>query len=817
MGKTDEEAVEKIQVAEGFSIYVGDVREALKDIPDESVNMCVTSPPYWNLRDYSTATWEGGNPDCNHIKGEMRRGLGLSDSSASTRGGAKKIAETPNISYGNNCEKCGAERVDKQLGLENSPEEYVQNMVEIFREVRRILRGDGTLWLNLGSSYAASRSYQVRDNKHIDVGNEMSASIPQGFKPKDLIPIPWMVAMALQQDGWYLRSDIIWAKPNPLPESVRDRPTKAHEYLFLLSKNPQYYYNNEAIREPAEWSRWGDQTNGKHEGMDSAASWIKPKTKAELTPARRKPLIPEQTKQGVGSQGVGSETFGHWADERGRNKRTVWHIATQPYSKAHFACVDEATECLTASGWKNHNHINPGELAAQYDIEEQVISWGAIETIARYEVVDQEMVVGRCRDLDIYLTPNHRCVIQRRHPQTRKALPPVIVRADALKNSHLVPTTADWAYEGDTSLPLEWAELLGWYIAEGHESKRTLAVELYQSESANPEKVARIEELLRQVGAEWTSSRSIREWRGRPSVSVAFRVTGYAAVRLRELAPSKQIPSDSPLWSKNRIEAFMAGILGGDGSLRPDGRLSFIQKDERQAGMVQALAIRLGLSATLSKRSDGICTVYLTKHKTRSFRGTNGVGVSLGRELYTGIVWCPKLPNGTWVARRNGRVFITGNTFPEKLVEPCILAGCPEFICATCGNPRERILTLTHDMSSPKSESDFFGDGRDPGVHRKLGAAYQKKLDAAERLSDWSDCGHENYVPGVVLDPFLGSGTTAQVARSLGRHCIGVELNPDYVDLAIEHYHTMTKEEKLRSSGPVPEQVKGQLSFEVEA
>ena len=123
-------------------------------------------------------------------------------------------------------------------------------MVTVFREVRRVLRGDGTLWLNLGDTYAANRGYQVTDNKHCNVGNSSGMSVPAGLKQKDLIGIPWRVAFALQADGWYLRSDIIWSKPNPMPESVTDRPTKAHEYIFLLSRSARYYYDATAIKEP---------------------------------------------------------------------------------------------------------------------------------------------------------------------------------------------------------------------------------------------------------------------------------------------------------------------------------------------------------------------------------------------------------------------------------------------------------------------------------------------------------------------------------------------------------------------------------------
>jgi site-specific DNA-methyltransferase (adenine-specific) len=261
-----------------LTIHGGDCREVLRELPAESVHCVVTSPPYWGLRDYGTATWEGGDADCDHV---MSRALkrdnngGMPPAGEGTRGTQSSTASSV-LLFRDACGKCGARRVDAQLGLETTPEAYVAAMVDVFREVRRVLRDDGTLWLNLGDSYAAARSYQVRDNKHTDVGNTMASSVPEGLKPKDLVGIPWRVAFALQADGWYLRSDIVWAKPNPMPESVTDRPTKSHEYVFLLAKSARYFFDADAVRETS-------------------------------------------------------------SDDFGRNIRSVWTIATAPYPGAHFA------------------------------------------------------------------------------------------------------------------------------------------------------------------------------------------------------------------------------------------------------------------------------------------------------------------------------------------------------------------------------------------------------------------------------------------------------------------------------------------------
>lgn len=317
-----------------LKLHQGDCLEVLCSLPDASVDCVVTSPPYFGLRDYGTGQWEGGNPDCDHM--EKVGGTGASTLGAASGGNdmsdeAREQSITRSyVAYRNQCGKCGARRVDRQLGLEATPAEFVQRMVELFREVRRVLADHGTVWLNLGDSYAANRSYQVTDNKHTDVGNNMGATVPQGLKSKDLIGIPWRVAFALQDDGWYLRSDIVWWKPNPMPESVEDRPTKSHEYVFLLTKKPKYYYDRIAVLEPHESVRWGgryhkDNPTEKYRNVDDKKIAGGSKTRSDR---------PE---------------WDHYP-EGGRNMRTVWRIPTQPYPGAHFATFPEELprKCILA-------------------------------------------------------------------------------------------------------------------------------------------------------------------------------------------------------------------------------------------------------------------------------------------------------------------------------------------------------------------------------------------------------------------------------------------------------------------------------------
>lgn len=263
-------------------IITADVLDGLRSLDNESVQCCISSPPYWGLRDYGTATWEGGDPSCDHKNDSAHQKQGVT----SARSGRANVEQQRNENFRDACPKCGARRVDDQLGLEKTPEEYVEKLVAVFREVRRVLRTDGVCFLNLGDSYAGggrAGKNGVQKWGGIESGNQdrkygAPTEVPVGLKPKDLVGIPWRVAFALQADGWWLRSDVVeevelycpcgcgyileeriwrhsqdrdiaWKKPNPMPESVTDRPTKSHEYIFILTKSDRYFWDQDAVRE----------------------------------------------------------------------------------------------------------------------------------------------------------------------------------------------------------------------------------------------------------------------------------------------------------------------------------------------------------------------------------------------------------------------------------------------------------------------------------------------------------------------------------------------------------------------------------------
>ncbi len=303
-------------------IITGDCLEVLRQLPDQIFQSCITSPPYWGLRDYG---------------------------------------------------------VDGQLGLESTPEEYTAKMVEIFREVRRTLRDDGTLWLNLGDTYSAhkdcksvsqtlaiggknERAHVIEKGKSVSRNSRIMKSI--GLKNKDLIGIPWMVAFALRNDGWYLRCDIIWSKPNPMPESVTDRPTKAHEYVFLMSKSQRYYYDADAISELASYPQFGYKNASAYNGKNS---------KQDALGDRRYTGFNERWRENP------TQT---------RNARSVWEIPTQPYPEAHFATYPEklVNKCILAGTKEGDLILDPfaGSCTTGYRAKEMRRKFTMIELKPEY-------------------------------------------------------------------------------------------------------------------------------------------------------------------------------------------------------------------------------------------------------------------------------------------------------------------------------------------------------------------------------------------------------------------------------------------------
>ena len=306
-------APKKLTPTKPVTLLHGDVLTQLQRLPTDSIHCCITSPPYWGLRDYNTGKWRGGDPKCDHKQGRSGSGRanGVVDPrSQRNRDGVEALTRQV-------CARCGAVRKDKQLGLERTPEEYVRRMTAVFSEVRRVLRQDGTLWLVIGDSYASGATGSNGRSSSLEGGQR--TQIEGGRRPekdyglikfKDLVGIPWILAFALRADGWYLRQDIIWSKTNPMPESVTDRCCKSHEHVFLLTKSKHYYFDHEAIKEPC----------------------VGP------APAGNKKRVTAR-ERGCPNEGTGSSV--PWAGGESRTKRDVWRISTQPYKEVHFATFPE--------------------------------------------------------------------------------------------------------------------------------------------------------------------------------------------------------------------------------------------------------------------------------------------------------------------------------------------------------------------------------------------------------------------------------------------------------------------------------------------
>lgn len=318
-------------------IYCGDSLGVLKDFTDKSIDCCVTSPPYYGLRDYGTGKWIGGDPDCKHEGNPIRTREHINENyGEGWKDIRNKLVLQP---FKTVCPLCGAVREDKQIGLEETPEEYIQRLVSVFHEVKRVLKDDGTLWLNIGDSYAGSGkgAWDKKDiQKEVYVPDSDSPQSKMrktwdGIKPKDMIGIPWMLAFALRADGWYLRQDIIWHKTNPMPESVKDRCVKSHEYIFLLSKSKKYYFDYEAIQEQST-SFNPNRTDGHRIGGNKYHQGLYKKEYKNLQYKRQ----PNHTMHERRAEGKSD------AETPMRNKRDVWTVSTKPFKGAHFAVFPEA-------------------------------------------------------------------------------------------------------------------------------------------------------------------------------------------------------------------------------------------------------------------------------------------------------------------------------------------------------------------------------------------------------------------------------------------------------------------------------------------
>jgi DNA modification methylase len=314
----------------GVRILNADVFDGLSRLESASVDCVVTSPPYWGLRDYGTGSWIGGDPDCEHRSPSMREGR---EEARPVLSGSPATNSAQLIHFRHSsCGKCGAIRQDCQIGLEESADKHVEVLKRVFAEVRRVLKPEGTHWINYGDGYATSpngNTHLTHDGRYRSKRDDRThtdkpfSTVGGGIKRKDLLLVSAKLAQALRDDGWWLRADVIWVKPNPKPESIKDRPTQAYEHVFLFSKSERYYYDAEAVREPhVTPRRYRSRKHG------------------------RQAFRGQESLRARGNMEACSKPEDRYFHEGGRNLRNVWVIPTEPYPGAHFATMPLALASL---------------------------------------------------------------------------------------------------------------------------------------------------------------------------------------------------------------------------------------------------------------------------------------------------------------------------------------------------------------------------------------------------------------------------------------------------------------------------------------
>jgi site-specific DNA-methyltransferase (adenine-specific) len=743
-------------------IYCGDSIEVLKTFPNESIDSCITSPPYWALRNYGIEPqiWDE-DKDCNHQWTGKRI---IPKQTQWNTGGVfdpekRKVVQEETIIEREFCSVCGAWR--GSLGLEPTIALYIKHLCDVFDEVKRVLKKRGTVWVNIGDTFYSNygganegkvNPEQVRQLKSAGKNKTSAKELPQSC----LSMIGARFAIEMCNRGWILRNQIIWKKPNCMPSSAKNRFTVDYECVYFFVKNKEYNFETqyEPVKEISlQRAKYGWHGTKLPHG-DSYAGF------------------------------KGTEAMGErYCNPLGRNMRAVWTIPTKGFSGAHFACVSEDTEILTIDGWKKYNEINykQHKLVATYNLEKQIIEYQPIQYLKTYNY-NNFLIKAGTKDLDILMTPNHRNVVLKRKSKKEK-----IILAEELSLSDKIRVKAPVEYPEKNGLGKNLAELLGWIISEGNFNKSCSAINIYQNKNNKSEK---IKNLLKLLQIPFSEKIRIRNINNKSTKQVEFYLkTGVWTDFIRTIIPNKILTKELISLPQEEIKALFNGLILGDGNTRKDGRITFIQKNKECVDWFEILALRLGYHTITIKRKIGNCySIFLTKKDYIGLRKTNGKGIAIKKEYYNGVVWCPKTPNGTWVAKRNGRVFITGNTFPEKLIEPMIKAGCPEFVCPKCGKAKKAIYETEYIVRAIRSTEEKQFDVGDSMAKPNLpfmGDAVRTKIGETD-----CGCGVE-FIKGVVCDPYMGSGTSAIVAKNLGRDYIGIDLNPEYIKMAEERINSI--------------------------
>jgi DNA modification methylase len=709
---------------------VGDVFAELAKIPDGSVDLITTSPPFLALRSYLPAD----HPD-----------------------------------------------KAREIGSEATPAVFLSTLLALTREWRRVLAPHGSIAVELGDTYSGNeRGSDVAVwTQHSNAGRFPGAMAKRDRSTgwplnKSLCGIPTLYAWSLAYgrnlldpadviDPWRIRNVVVWHRPNPPVGALGDKVRPSTSYITVATVAANRWFDLDAER-------------SEHRNTDTRHLRADHKLNGRDDGYRNSPHNP-----------AGAPPLDCWFDEVDGDD--VWTIPTQPYAGAHYACVDDQTEALTPHGWRRHDQLRDGDLIAAWSDDTQTWRFERA-TFHRYPYSGDLVAIDK-RVTSQRLTPNHRVVYS-----TRKDATPRIRRADELVPGDRVPLAAPMD-DGGVGPGEKAAALAGWFCTEG--GYRNGWPLIHQSITANPDKVDAIRSLLDGIGADYREHVRDRSVWGRPNKLAMFEVRGALAEWLRQF--HKHLPMSAIFgWSTVDARALLDAMIDGDGNRRADGRWSFIQKSKPVAEAFQMLALRLGYRTTLTQRSTDIWTVFGSPGRWVDLRaGLNGSESAIGTEHYDGTVWCPSVPTGMWVARRNGQPFVTGNTWPIRLASRLVNLMCPRQVCTVCGVPRRRLVEASYEpMTAGGQPRQRETDSRqDPtrtnaqpraiagnGVSGGPQAMSMGRAVKTTTTLGWSDCGHDSWRNGIVLDPFAGSGTTLAAASGLGRDSIGIDLDPRNLELA---------------------------------
>lgn len=747
-------------------------------LPDESVDLAMCSPPYFALRSYRDHAFVMG-PD-------------------------GKVVEERSHFPG-------------QIGSEAHPQEWLEALWAVMAEVWRVLKPTGSAFVNLGDKRSGGGGHNNSGlgtaKKHADADvmglahrRATRRNAPDRYnqaafgRTKSKMLLPHRFAIGCEDGladpegkGWIVRQDIVWSKLNGLPESVTDRCRDSHEFLFHLVKQPNYFAAVDEVRE-----RYQPATQARYD------QGYKPDNR----------LADAQLSKNTNYRDA------YDTNPLGKLPGSVWPIASEPLVisdevKAfydlpdHFACVDAETEILTPRGWLHHDELRSGEDVAGYDLDTGTARWTRCRAVNRYDY-DGPVVAVEKRDLSMRLTPNHRCIVRR--PHSVVPLVDEVVEAADLGPRHAIPRSAEWEPFEHKAIGEDMAALCGWVAAEGWIQNGQ--VRLSQSLTENSEHVTTIDRLLSRFVLLPPADRSerrtyrltlnrinryerVRSWRGRQWTDVTWALPLGLSQEIRRLLPSKMLPWSFVGLPDHERRAVLDAFIDGDGHRRPDGRIGIFQKECHNLDVLQAIAVTLAYKTTLRRATDKWVLYLTTGGRAISLRRTNGVNAPIPREHYKGIVWCPTTGTGTFVARRNGSVFITGNSYPTELVRRVVLGWSPSGVCVSCGEGRrpvveKQLVNVWHDKPP---QSTHYGGNEDAHLNnrKRVDDKMMQTFGSTEATITGYGCAcSDASAPtrsAVCLDVFGGTGTTAGVARALGRIGVSVDLSMDYSRLAQWRIH----------------------------